>query len=141
LSKLLVRVYTDYRALLSISKQTILETTSTEYSNLQLVQASEYIQYFNLDIKYKPGKMYIVLDTLSQLAGTILLSTEAELDFATAYNYIAILVEISEEFRAQLLRGYSYNPIYQQIIEVLTKTILSIYRTELLYYLAVMIRD
>ena len=65
--------------------------------------------------------MHIIPDTLSQLAGTMPLPTEAELDFTTAYNYMATLVEMSEEFRAQLLEGYSHNPTYQQIIKVLDK--------------------
>ena len=99
----------------------MLETTSAERSNLQLVRASKYIQRFNLNIRHKPGKTHIVLDALSRLAGTRPPFMEAELDFAMAYNYTATLVEMLEDFRARLLQGYSYDPTYQQIIKVLDK--------------------
>src|SRR5438045_589338 len=49
------------------------------------------------------------------------LSTEAKLDFATAYNYTAMLVEMSKEFKTQLLKGYDNDPTYQQITEVLKR--------------------
>ena len=38
--------------------------------NLCLVQALKFFQYFNLDIKYKPGKKNIVSNTLSYLASS-----------------------------------------------------------------------
>ena len=46
---------------------------------------------------------------------------DAEIDFATAYNYTETLAEMSKEFRTKLLEGYSNDPTYQQIIEVLEK--------------------
>jgi transposase InsO family protein len=118
-SKLPVRVYTDHGASLSISKQTTLETTSAERSNLRLVRASEYIQRFNLEIRHKPGKTHLVPDALSRLASTMPAAKEPELDFAAAYNYTATLAEMSEDFRAQLLTGYATDPAYRRILDVL----------------------
>jgi hypothetical protein len=118
-SKLPVRVYTDHGASLGIAKQTTLETTSAERSNLRLVRASEYIQRFNLDIKHKPGKTHVVPDALSRLSSTMPTAEEAELDFATAYNYTATLAEMSAEFRTKLLDGYAKDSTYRRIIEVL----------------------
>ena len=63
--------------------------------------------------------MHIVPDALSQLASTMPAAKEPELDFTTAYNYTATLAEMSEEFRAQLLKGYTTDPTYGRIIEVL----------------------
>jgi hypothetical protein len=120
-SKLPVRVYSDHGASLSISKQTTLESTSAERSNLRLVRASKYIQRFTLEIKHKLGKTHIVPDAFSRLASTMPAAKELELDFATAYNYTATLAEMSEDFRTQLLTGYTTDPAYRRIIEVLTQ--------------------
>ena len=37
----------------------------------------------------------------------------------TAYNYTATLVEMSEDFRMKLLGGYTEDPTYHRLIEVL----------------------
>ena len=49
-------VYTDHSAAVSTVRQTSLNTTSTEKLNLRLIRASEYLQRFRLDVRYKPGK-------------------------------------------------------------------------------------
>lgn len=61
-------IYTDFSAAMSIYRWTSLNTSSIEKLNLRPVRASEYLQRFRLDIRYKPGKTNIVLDTLLRLA-------------------------------------------------------------------------
>lgn len=61
-------IYTNHSATVSIVKQTSLNTVSTEKSNLRLIRASEYLQRFRLDVRYKPGKTNTVPDALSRLA-------------------------------------------------------------------------
>jgi hypothetical protein len=63
--------------------------------------------------------MHIVPDALSRLASSMPPTRDAELDFATAYNYTATLVEMSEEFKTKLLDGYAKGPTYRRVIEVL----------------------
>jgi hypothetical protein len=77
------------------------------------------MQRFNPEIKHKLGKTHIVPYALSRLAGTMLPSIEVELDFTTAYNYIATLVEMLEEFSTKLLEGFTKDPASPRIIEVL----------------------
>ena len=35
--------------------------------NVRLVRASQFLRQFNLEVRYKPDKEYIVLDALSRL--------------------------------------------------------------------------
>ena len=80
-SKLPTMIFSDYIAIANIIKQYTLKTDSTNWSNLHLVHASIFLQQFNLKCYYKPGKEYIVLDTLSCLNTYTATPKEAELDF------------------------------------------------------------
>jgi hypothetical protein len=52
----------------SIAKQTsLMKTTNINKLNLRLVQASQYIQMFNVEIHHKPRCTHLVLDALSHL--------------------------------------------------------------------------
>ena len=62
-----VIIYTDYSTAIPISKQTILNTTSTDKLNLRLIRASQYLSAFNLELRHKAGKSNIVPDALSRL--------------------------------------------------------------------------
>lgn len=58
-------VYTDHAASLAIARQASLTTSSTDKLNLRLVQASQYLQQFRLDVRHKAGKSHLVPDALS----------------------------------------------------------------------------
>ena len=136
-SKLPIWIYTDHGASLGIAKQSSLEMTSAEWSNLRLVQASEYIQHFNVELCHKAGKSNTIPDALSHLASTMPAPKDPELDFAfadfvstdfsltgltavaTAYNFTATLAEMSDEFKQRLLEGYQQDPDYVCITDVL----------------------
>src|SRR5438045_6312901 len=83
-SKLPVRIYTDHGASLGIAKQSSLETTSAEQSNLRLIRASEYIQHFNIELCHKLGKSNKIPYALSRLAISMPSSKDTEPDFALA---------------------------------------------------------
>ena len=62
-------VYTDYAAIVLIAQQTNpTTTTATDKLNLCIIQASKYLQQFNLDVCHKPGKTHIIPNALSCLA-------------------------------------------------------------------------
>ncbi len=106
-SEYLTVIYTDHSAAVAIVRQTSLNTISTEKLNLRLVRASEYLQRFRLDVRYKPGKSNIVPDTLSRLASREFRpETDESLDALTVQCFPATLVEMSPEFRQRLLDGY-----------------------------------
>ena len=80
-SKLPIIVFTDYGAILGITKQTSLITTNINKINLRFIRVLNYLQRFDLFIRYKLGKQYIVLDTLSRLENTIFIISGTEGEF------------------------------------------------------------
>ena len=71
-------IYTDYSAAVPISKQTSMTSSSTDKLNLRLVQASQYLSQFNIQIRYKAGKANVVPDALLRLKGKdMILSSSA----------------------------------------------------------------
>lgn len=57
-----VYIFTDHAAVMAVSRQRRLTTTeSLESLNLRLAKASVYLQQFDLDIRYRPGKLHAVL--------------------------------------------------------------------------------
>ena len=76
-----VIVYTDHSAAVPISKQTTLNTTSTNKLNLRLIRASQYLSAFNLELRHKAGKSNVVPNALSRLpqaSTTAALSDQSE---------------------------------------------------------------
>ena len=104
-------IYIDHSAAVAITRQTSLNTTSTVKLNLRLIRASEYLQRFRLDVRYKPGKVNIVPDALTRLASReYRAETNESLDTLSVQCYPVSLVEISPEFRQRLIDGYNTKP-------------------------------
>ena len=120
-----VIIYTDHSAAVPISRQTSLNTSSTDKLNLRLVRASYYLSSFNLELRHKAGKSNTVPDALSRLPQTTEAppdgSGEGVLDSlfhaAEAYGssttapepvpiYHSTLVEMSDDFKQRLKQAY-----------------------------------
>ena len=114
-------IFTDHGAALGIAKQTLLSTSSTDKLNLRLIRASEYLQRFNIEIRYKPGKQHIVPDILSRLASTNLdvkpVSMEGELDAL----FTVSLVQMEPAFKQKILDGYKSDLNWKNISSILNK--------------------
>lgn len=95
-----------------------MNTTSVEKLNLRLIQASEYLQRFYLDVRYKPGKANIVPNILSRLASR---ESRARPDNESldVQAYPVSLVEISNKFKQRLLKGYKQEPRWTQIRQII----------------------
>lgn len=121
-SKSKVVVYTDHSATIDIAKQGSLTTTSTVRLNLRLVRASQYIQQFDLDVRHKPGKRNVIPDALSRLASTNDQPQppgHAELD--VLYAYTTTLVEMNDEFKMRIAKGYETDPSWTKVLATLNK--------------------
>jgi Integrase zinc binding domain len=114
-----MQVFTDHGAITGIVRQRSLETESIDRANIGLVRASNYLQQFNLDVYHKPGREHIVPDALSRLLSVSKPAASPELDFdlASAFNFTATLVQMSDEFRAQLQDGYLQDPVYASLLK------------------------
>lgn len=102
-------IYTDHSAAVPISKQTTLNTTSTDKLNLRLVRASQYLSSFNLELRHKAGKSNTVPDALSRLpqAAKDRASDRSEgvldaLHLEPVVAYHTTLVEMSDDFKQRL---------------------------------------
>ncbi|SLM36754.1 reverse partial [Lasallia pustulata] len=118
-------VFTDHSATTSIAKQTTPSSSSTDKVNLRLVRASQYVSTFDLDIRFRPGKQHIVPDALSRLmnkaaeeqVGTF--SDKGTLDEVFAFH--VSLVELTESYRAKLVKAYNEDKQWSKIIDALRK--------------------
>ena len=104
-------VYTDHSATIAIARQSSLNTASIEKLNLRLIQVSEYIQRFLLDIRYRAGRTNTIPDTLSRLSNRDYRpEPEGPRKDTAIMNtipiYITSLVEMSDEFKRRLKEGY-----------------------------------
>lgn len=138
-----VVIYTDHSAAVPISRQTSLNTTSTDKLNLRLVRASQYLSAFNLELRHKAGKSNTVPDALSRLPqapSTSQASDRSEegvLDALYGHtedwpdppvflsegvpSYHATLVEMTDEFKHRLKQAYQDDPHWQKLLEMLRK--------------------
>ncbi len=108
-----VTIYTNYTITTVVVKQTKLSIISTDKLNLRLVRASIYLLQFNLDVRYKLGKLYVIPDALSRLP-----IKETTLEIPSTF-YIT-LVEISNDFKTRLKEGYTKNKYQRKILNILT---------------------
>src|SRR5438270_10676692 len=60
-------IRTDHVAVKHTDHSTSLKTTSPECSNMRLIEASQYLSQFRLDMRYRPGKDNIPAVTLSRI--------------------------------------------------------------------------
>ena len=100
-------MYTDHFTIVEIFKQTFLKIISTDKLNLQLMQASQYIQNFHLQIFHKSEKTYLVSDTFSQLSSEALFNNIKFINILHEdMKYTATMIKLSEEFRRHLQDRY-----------------------------------
>lgn len=99
-------IYTDHSTTMSIVRQTSLNTMSTEKLNLRLIRASEYLQRFRLDVRYKPEKSNIVSNALSRLASREYRPEPDDSREKVVKCFSTTLITMSPEFRQRILNGY-----------------------------------
>lgn len=138
-------IYTDHSAAVPISRQTTLNSTSTDKLNLRLVRASQYFSSFNLELRHKAGKSNTVPDALSRLPqATVAPPDQSEGALDALYGsidswpkptatglqvaesiavYHATLVEMSDDFKQRLKQGYRSDPHWEKLLDMLRKSL------------------
>ena len=128
-------VYTDHSSTIGIAKTTNLSSISLERQNLHLVRASQFIQQFRLHIFHRPGKTNKIADTLSRLPYTdpSVPGTQDNLedipapyifkqptaDQPTAYLLTASVLQLSDDTKDRILRGYQSDTRWSALIDTL----------------------
>ncbi len=127
-----ITMYTDHSTTIFIARQISLFFFNTDKLNLRLVQASQYLFTFELNIRYKSDNKNLVLNSLFHLLRECsfndALSIEIEeiletlhtamKDFKNycTYAFAVSLVEMSANFRQRLLQAMKINKRWKDII-------------------------
>jgi len=118
-----VYVFTDHAAVTAIAKQRRLATTeSLESLNLRLAKALIYLQQFDLDVRYRPGRLHLVLDALLRLQPKRIPESDLETDMLNdvAHVFHAIIVEISDDFKDRLKQAYKADALWERVLMVVS---------------------
>ena len=114
--ELSIIMFIDHDAALEIIKQTFLSISSIDKLNLKLIRVFDYIQRFNLLIKHKPEKLRLISDALFRLpSNNASNSDHDELNVL----FIAILIEMTFEFRNRILNEYIENSVWKKVLKTL----------------------
>ena len=115
-------IYIDHAAIVEIACQISLSIILTDKLNLCLIQASQYIQQFKLQIVHKLEKMHLVSDVLSWFSNHTFLNDIEFLDVLHAdtqmkvshirlnnFIYTVMMIELSANFKKHLKDDYIKN--------------------------------
>ena len=121
-TELLTIIYIDYSITIDITRQAILLIILTNRLNLRLIRVSDYIQRFNLTLKYIPNKTNIILDILSRLEiiNELLINLE-NLKLDALFIVIIIMIKMSNEFRQKLINKYKRKKKWVKIRKTIKK--------------------
>ena len=67
-SSIFIMIYIDHDVVLKIVKQITFIISSTNKLNLRLIKAFDYVQRFNLKIRYKFEIQHVIFDVFSRFA-------------------------------------------------------------------------
>ena len=99
-------IYIDHDVVLKIVKQITFIISLTNKSNLRLIKVFDYIQRFNLKIRYKFEIQYVIFDVFSRFTNfnikIQLQNYENEFDVL----FIVNLIEINNDFRFRIFENY-----------------------------------
>ena len=107
-------IYINHNAALEIAKRISLIITFMNKLNFCLIKTFDYFQRFNLNIRHKSEKQYIISDVLSQLTFANIIAkflTNIIAKFFANKNelnvlFIISLIEINEVFRKRIINDY-----------------------------------
>ena len=115
-------IYINHVIIIEIAHQISLSTISTDKLNLHLIQASQYIQQFKLQIVHKLKKMHLVSNALSQLSShafsddiesldALHTDTQMKVSHARLNNFIytIMMIELLTDFKKHLKDDYIRN--------------------------------
>lgn len=116
-SKKQVVILTDHAATRGITNQTSLITSDANRSNMRLVHASQYLSQYSLDVRYIPGKLNIVPDSLSRIDAKE--SKDVEEDNELDNVWMSSEALMTPELKLRIVEGYQMERRYRRILEML----------------------
>ena len=101
-------IYINYEIALEIVKQITFIILLTNKLNLQLIRTLNYIQRFDLNIRYKSSKQYIMSNILFRFANNNINSLNYNNNELNTL-FTVFLIEIKFNFKQQILNNYNIN--------------------------------
>lgn len=98
-------VFIDYNVALEIAKQINLTIVFIDKLNLRLIRVFDYIQRFELELRYKSKKQYIVLNALSCLT-SVNVKENALIKRELNTLFIVTFIKIEQDFRDKVVLVY-----------------------------------
>ncbi len=139
--RLLTIIYINHAVAVTIAKQTSLITANTDKLNLRLIQASQYLSIFQLNIRHKTDKANIMLDALFRLLRKKLELKLMKAAFKndildllheriihkdqTIYVCIVFLMKISLKFKSNLIQALENDKRWKNILTIARKKTVS----------------
>ena len=113
-----VIIQTDHQTIVDICEQILITSINlTLRMNIRLIKASQFLNQFNLNIRYKSRKNHIVSNALSRLASAnIELLSKEHFELNVLYTYNTTLIEMFEKFRKKIIENYNKNSIWKRIL-------------------------
>ena len=126
-------IYIDHNVTLNIIKQITFSFSSTNKLNFRLVRINDYIQRFDLNIRHKSNKSYLVSNVLFKLIilndsqtssekklDVFFIFVDVDINHSDANVYFTCsLVKMNETFRQKILDDYKVDVNWKRILSVL----------------------
>ena len=106
----LIIIFTDHSVIMSIVKQMSLSSSVTDKLNLRLIQASQYLSQFCLNVHHRLRKQHVISDALFRLLNeSVIIREDAESEEGTldeVFMLTVSLIELSDDFRKKIKKSY-----------------------------------
>ena len=116
----IIIIYINYDVAIDIAKQTTLIIIFIDKLNFRLIRTFDYIQRFNLDIKHKLEKQYMMSNVLFKFVNdntNSLVKNVDENEFDALFTIF--LIEINSKFKQRIINEYKSNLNWQRICHFL----------------------
>ena len=126
-------IFTNHDATLNIVKQISITTTFIDKLNFCFIRTSNYIQRFNVELRYKLEKQHIVFDALSRFVSINTNIALAKKKLNTLFTIV--LIKIEKSFRRKLIAEYIFDLNWKAITSVLNQQVINAKNSaKLLFY-------
>ena len=113
-------IYIDHDATLDILKQISMIIISIDKLNLRLMCVLNYIQRFNLKLRHKSEKTYIIFNALLRLISTNVIIDVAQKDKELNVLFIIMMIDLNEVFRKKIIENYATDLNWKKISQILS---------------------
>ena len=97
-------IFIDHNAALNIIKQINITIVFTNKLNFRLIKAFDYIQRFDVELRYKSNKQHIVFNALSRLVNINIDTTFSKKKLNVFF--IIVLTKMNKNFRRKIIANY-----------------------------------